>query len=85
MLALAIRIPSISNGFRDFFGSAGQRAEAANDRSSHLFLLLFCYSSPLLMMIWVSTLRRFIQFQQQRLDRRLRREHLEDSEFTMEN
>jgi hypothetical protein len=37
------------------------------------------------MMFWVSMLRRFILFQQRRLDQRLRREQIEDSEFNMES
>jgi hypothetical protein len=37
------------------------------------------------MMIWVGMLRRFFAFQQQRLDRQMRREAIEDSEFTMES
>jgi hypothetical protein len=85
LLALAIRVPSISNGLRDLMGGSGRPLSPTRERSAHLFMLLFCYSSPLLMMIWVSTLRRFIQFQQRRLDRRIRREELEDSEFNMEN
>lgn len=85
LVALAIRIPGVTNGLRDLFGGPGRPAPATNERAARLFLLLFCYSSPLLMMIWVSLLRRFILFQQRRLDRRIRREQIEDSEFTMES
>jgi len=85
LVAMAIRIPGVTNGLRDLFGGPGRPAPATNDRAARLFLLLFCYSSPLLMMIWVSLLRRFILFQQRRLDRRIRREQIEDSEFTMES
>ena len=85
LVALAVRIPSIAHGFRSFFGSTAPTGTSTNDRSGHLFLLLLCYSSPLLMMIWVGMLRRFFAFQQQRLDRQMRREAIEDSEFTMES
>jgi hypothetical protein len=36
-------------------------------------------------MIWVSLLRRFILFQQRRLDRKLQQQQREDSEFNMES
>lgn len=85
LLALAVRIPTVADGFRSFFGSTARSASPTNDRSGHLFLLLLCYSSPLLMMIWVGLLKRFFAFEQQRLDRRIRRQAMEDSEFTMES
>lgn len=85
LVALAIRTPGVANGLRDLLGGPGRLASNTNDRAGRLFLLLFCYSSPFLMMIWVSLMRRFILFQQRRLDRRLRREQIEDREFTMES
>jgi hypothetical protein len=85
LLALAARIPSFSNGIRDLFGISTGQAAKENSRSAHLFLLLLCYSSPLLMMIWISMLRNFILFQQKRLDRRLRQEFEDEKEFTMES
>ncbi|MCE2811673.1 MAG: hypothetical protein LW850_14910 [Planctomycetaceae bacterium] len=85
LLAFAARIPSFSNGIRDLFGVSNGQAASENSRSAHLFLLLLCYCSPLLMMIWISTLRSFIQFQQRRLDRRLRQEYEDEKEFTMES
>lgn len=85
LLATAVRIPSVANGFRELFGIPTLKASQDNQRSTHLFLLLFCYSSPLLMMIWVSFLRRLILIQQRRLDQRLQRELAEDSEFNMES
>jgi phosphotransferase system glucose/maltose/N-acetylglucosamine-specific IIC component len=85
MLALAVRIPTVSTSLRDFFGGSGRSSDPTNDRSGHMFMLLVCYSSPLLMMIWVSLLRRFILFQQRRLDRKLQQQQREDSEFNMES
>ncbi|MFN5273799.1 MAG: hypothetical protein ACK5E3_11350 [Planctomycetota bacterium] len=85
LLALAARIPSFSNGIKDLFGISTGQAANENSRSAHLFLLLLCYSSPLLMMIWISMLRNFILFQQKRLDRRLRQEFEDEKEFTMES
>ena len=85
LLAITARIPSFANSLRDLFGSPNKLPSGGNDRSTHLLLLLVCYCSPMLMMFWVSMLRRFILFQQRRLDQRLRREQIEDSEFNMES
>ena len=85
LLAVAARIPSFANSLRDLFGSPNKLQSPGDERSTHLLLLLVCYCSPLLMMFWVSMLRRFILFQQRRLDQRLRREQIEDSEFNMES
>jgi hypothetical protein len=55
-IALASRVPLISNGINDIFGLPQTAKSDKPDRTTHLLFLLFCYSSPLLFAMWISIL-----------------------------
>lgn len=57
LLMLAARVPAIANSLNDLLGVSRNVSPDRPDRSTHLFMLLFCYASPLLLMLWVSLLR----------------------------
>lgn len=57
LLMFAARVPAIANSINDLLGISRSAPEGKPDRSTHLFMLLFCYSSPLMLMLWVSLLR----------------------------
>jgi hypothetical protein len=54
LLMFAARVPAIANSINDLLGISRSATEGKPDRSTHLFMLLFCYSSPLMLMLWVS-------------------------------
>jgi hypothetical protein len=56
----AARVPAISNTVNDFFGVAQTAKPDKPDRSTHLLFLLFCYSSPLMLAMWVGLLHMFL-------------------------
>ena len=53
LIMFAARVPAISNTVNDFFGLPPTAKPDKPDRSTHLFFLLFCYASPLLLAMWV--------------------------------
>ena len=85
LLTLASRVPSIANSFGDFFGYRRVVSTGDTNRTSHLFLLLFCYASPSLLLIGAGLMRSFIDYQQGRLEKRQREQEIEDREYTMED
>jgi len=60
LIMLAARVPAISDTINDFFGIAKSAKPDKPDRSTHLFFLLFCYASPLLLAMWVGLLQMFV-------------------------
>ena len=56
LIMLAARVPAISDTINDFLGTAKSTKPDKPDRSTHLFFLLFCYASPLLLATWVGLL-----------------------------
>lgn len=57
LFMFAARVPAISESVNDMLGIRSSIAEDKPDRSAHLFMLLFCYTSPLMLMLWVSLLK----------------------------
>jgi uncharacterized protein with PQ loop repeat len=57
LIMFAARVPAIANSISDLLGVARTVKSDRPDRSTHLFMLLFCYTSPLLLMLWVGMLR----------------------------
>lgn len=84
LLALLARVPAVSNSLSILLGTPAAPTSDKPDRSVHLFMLLFCYASPILMIFWVSMLRSFLLFQQKRLEERQRQQEYDDREFSME-
>jgi len=60
LIMFASRVPAISNTVNDFLGVAQTAKPDKPDRSTHLFFLLFCYSSPLMLAMWVGLLHMFL-------------------------
>ena len=60
LIMFAARVPAISNNINDFLGVAKAAKPDKPDRSTHLFFLLFCYASPLLLATWVGLMQMFI-------------------------
>ena len=60
LIMFAARVPAISNTVNDFFGVAQTAKPDKPDRSTHLLFLLFCYSSPLMLAMWVGLLHIFL-------------------------
>jgi hypothetical protein len=59
LLMMAAQVPAIANTVNDFFG-VGQTAKADKpDRATHLFFLLFCSASPLLLSMLVGLMHIF--------------------------
>lgn len=55
---VAARVPAISESINDMLGiRSSTSSNDKPDRSAHLFMLLFCYTSPLMLMLWVSLLK----------------------------
>jgi hypothetical protein len=46
-------VPAISNTVNDFLGIPQRAKPDKPDRAKHLYFLLFCYSSPLLLALFV--------------------------------
>ncbi len=59
LIMFAARVPAISNTLNDFFGLPPTAKPDKPDRSTHLFFLLFCYASPLLLAMWVGLFHTF--------------------------
>lgn len=57
LLMFAARVPAIADSVNDLLGVRRSVTEGKPDRSTHLFMLLFCYTSPLMLMLWVSLLK----------------------------
>ncbi len=57
LLMVAARVPAISESINDMLGIRSSSNKDKPDRSAHLFMLLFCYTSPLMLMLWVSLLK----------------------------
>lgn len=57
LLMFAARVPAISESINDVLGIQSSSTEGKPDRSTHLFMLLFCYTSPLMLMLWISLLK----------------------------
>ena len=60
LIMFAARVPAIANTVNDFFGIAQSAKPDKPDRSTHLLFLLFCYSSPLMLAMWVGLLHMFL-------------------------
>lgn len=60
LIMFAARVPAISNAVNDFFGVTQTAKPDKPDRSTHLFFLLFCYASPLMLALWVGMLHMFL-------------------------
>jgi len=58
LMMFAARVPAIANSINDLLGIRRTTTPGRPDRSTHLFMLLFCYSSPLLLMLMVSLVRK---------------------------
>jgi hypothetical protein len=57
VIMLAARVPIIANSVNDVLGLPRTAKPDKPDRTTHLIFLLFCYSSPLLLAMWVGLLR----------------------------
>ncbi|MFO0011697.1 MAG: hypothetical protein ACK553_03060 [Planctomycetota bacterium] len=58
LLMFAARVPAVASSIDDLLGVRRGIAKDQPDRATHLFMLLFCYTSPLMLMIWMSLLKR---------------------------
>ncbi len=56
LLMFAAHVPMISNAVNDFFGLPLTAKPGKPDRAAHLYFLLFCYASPLLLVLIVGLL-----------------------------
>jgi hypothetical protein len=61
LLMFAARVPAIADSLNDLLGVSRTTSSDRPDRSTHLFMLLFCYTSPLMLMLWVSLLRGLVR------------------------
>ena len=59
LLMFAAHVPLISNAVNDFFGLPQTAKSGKPDRAAHLYFLLFCYASPLLLVLTVGLLHMF--------------------------
>lgn len=60
LIMLAAHVPAISDAVNDFLGISHTTKAGKPDRSTHLFFLLFCYASPLMLAMWVGLLHTFV-------------------------
>jgi len=58
LMMFAARVPAVANSINDIIGVARGAKPDRPDRSTHLFMLLFCYSSPVLLLICISAMRK---------------------------
>lgn len=58
LMMFAARVPAVANSINDILGVARGAKPDRPDRSTHLFMLLFCYSSPVLLLICISAMRK---------------------------
>ena len=56
LLMFAARVPIVANSINEFLGLPQTAKPDTPDRTTHLIFLLFCYSSPLVLAMWVSLL-----------------------------
>jgi len=68
-MMFAARVPAVANSINDMLGVARGAKPDRPDRSTHLFMLLFCYSSPVLLLICVSAMRKIAQLKRLNRDR----------------
>ena len=59
LLMFAAHVPLISNAVNDFLGLPQTAKPDKPDRGAHLYFLLFCYASPLLLVLTVGLLHMF--------------------------
>lgn len=84
LLALLARVPAVSQSLSLFFGTQAPPKSDKPDRSVHLLMLLFCYASPILMILFVNLMRSFAIHQQSELENRQRQQEIDDRDFSME-
>ena len=60
LIMLAAQVPAISDAVNDFLGISHTARAGKPDRSTHLFFLLFCYASPLMLAMWIGLLHTFV-------------------------
>lgn len=84
LLALLARVPAVSQSLSLFFGTQAPQKSDKPDRSVHLLMLLFCYASPILMILCVNLMRSFAIHQQSELENRQRQQEIDDRDFSME-
>ena len=60
LIMLAAQVPVISDAVNDFLGVPQTAKAGKPDRSTHLFFLLLCYASPLLLAMWIGLLHTFV-------------------------
>lgn len=76
----AMSVPAITTELDAWLGRQSKSVDVADSREAQITFVLFCYSAPLLLGIFVNTLHLALNI----LDRRTRvRERLEDEEFRM--
>lgn len=84
LLALLARVPAVSQSLSLIFGTPAPPKSNKPDRSLHLLMLLVCYASPILMILWVNLMRAFLIQQQSELENRQRQQEIDDRDFSME-
>lgn len=60
LIMLAAQVPAVADAVNDFLGVSHTAKPGKPDRSTHLFFLLFCYASPLMLAMWVGLLHTFV-------------------------
>jgi hypothetical protein len=83
LMMFAARVPAVANSINDILGVARGAKPDRPDRSTHLFMLLFCYSSPVLLLICVSAMRKFANLKSLNRDRT--EENGEESPFSAQD
>ncbi len=68
-MSMAACVPLISNSVNAFLGLPQLAQPDKPDRSTHLFFLLFCYSSPLLLSLCIGLLHSFYVWWHERQNR----------------
>jgi phage baseplate assembly protein W len=82
-MMFAARVPAVANSINDILGVARGAKPDRPDRSTHLFMLLFCYSSPVLLLICVSAMRKIANLRS--LDRDANDENGDESPFSVKD
>ena len=83
LMMFAARVPAVANSINDILGVARGAKPDRPDRSTHLFMLLFCYSSPVLLLICVSAMRKLANLKSLNRDRN--EENGEESPFSAQD
>jgi hypothetical protein len=68
-MMLASQVPIIANGINSVLGLPETAQEGKPDRTTHLFFLLFCYTSPLLMAMLVSFVQMFLSWERKQFNK----------------